>query len=570
VRATVGSRIKKLQRSGNLASVPYQYLLREYSEATGVDWEEVPPDMETFIRDPEYTDFSKFLWPSVIRQLCEIAEAYEGGVDDICLEEAIGTGKSTTSGCLGAWLLCRLLCIRDPQTYFEIAPDEYITVLNMASTGRQAKRIVFHSMANRIRNSPWFRARNYLPDPHVRSELRFRKSIVCFPGNSSETVALGYNIIYAVLDEANFYENKSGDDVAKDLFDSMRRRITSRFSRFNEGLIVSISSTTHDLSFTRQKAREAEEGMNVLYRRRTIMDMWPHARKMAMVEVDYKGQRLMVPDTPKMRTEYRRNPSKFLRDYFCVAMAGESPYMPPREWWAAHAAGENPWDDERLAWKPWYVPQELGVVGKRKLVRDGRPRFVHIDLGVRRDAVGLAVAVVGGEVLDEAGERRPLVVLEAMAQVRPEQHGGEIDFVRVREMIYELRRRGFSISQVSYDGFESEESLQTLRRKGYVAEEYSVDRDMVAYDELRESALEDRLVHPSYEVFEGEVGRLQYDAKRLRVDHPQGGSKDVSDAAAGAVHWAVAAGVGGLAISWAGGRYPMTYQGTQPRLASRI
>jgi hypothetical protein len=538
-------RVDKLSREGRLQDVAYEGVLQEYRRATGVDWEEVPADMKTFIDDPEYSDFKQFLWPAVRGQLMEIAESYESGLhDDWTLEEPIGSGKSETAACLGAWLIHRLLCMRDPQAHFKIAPGNFITVLCMSRSSEQAKRIVFHKIHNRVRRSPWFKARGYLPDTRIKSELRFRKGVVCYPGNSHEEVALGYDIIYATLDEANRFQLKTGHDNAVEVHNELKRRITSRFIEYREGLIVAISSSTHDLSFTRR--READP--TTVYRRRTILDMWPSSKLRHLQEVLHRGHPYMVPR--RLVPEMQRNSDVFFRDFYSVAASGEHPYMPDYEWLLDHAAGEPAWSEDSLTVENWLVPTKLGLVGKRQLVLDSRPRFVHVDLGHTRDSAGFAVAHVAGD-CKRADEYRPLVSIDVCGRIDPRQTGGEVNFAYVRGLIYDLRRRGFNVYSVTYDGFASEESIQQLKLHGYKAEEYSVDREMTAYEELKECLLEGRLIYPKQEALLREISRLQHDPVRDKVDHPEGGSKDMADAVAGAVHWAMKAGVGGYKITFA-------------------
>ncbi len=107
-----------------------------------------------------------------------------------------------------------------------------------------------------------------------------------------------------------------------------------------------------------------------------------------------------------------------------------------------------------------------------------------------------------------------------------------------------LRARGFVIGGVSYDGFQSADSQQILRRHGLAVSTVSVDRDMGRYQMLKELALEGRLELYEYPPFFEEASQLEV-IRQQKVDHPRGGSKDVTDAVAGAVSEAVMADGGG-------------------------
>jgi hypothetical protein len=528
----------EIEAQGRVEEMVYDALLSEYSRVTAVDWEEVPVDIETFIKDPEYSDFGTFVWPVVTQEAVDIVRAHEAGTHEAVMEWGIGTGKSTLSSLLAMYFVYRLLCMKNPQAQFEIAPDDFIAVLNMARTGKQAHKIVFSKLAARVRNSEWFKSRGYLPDPKVTSELRFSKSVVAIPGNSSQTFALGYNIIVAVLDEANFYEDKSGKDNADEVYDGMQRRVSSRFPA--DGLIAAISSTTHDQSFTRRKRIEHEARPRaVWYTTRTIVESKPKIG--ALVPFEHRNSKYMVPMS--LHSQFLRNPDKALRDYMCIAASGDQPYMPPYDWLKSTCSDRaNPWNDEAVWFHQWFT--NLDDQGARK---DKRARYVHVDLSQFRDAVGFCMSANAG-VAEVGTEKRPKVHVDFMARVTPKQMGGEIDFSQVRRWVYELQVRGFYIAKVTYDGFASEESLQQLRRRGLVAELLSIDKTLGPYETLKEAIMERRVDMPFYELALREVSRLQM-VRAMKVDHPAGGSKDCADALAGSVFSSVYTGVAGQ-VTW--------------------
>ena len=79
-----------------------------------------------------------------------------------------------------------------------------ITVANVAIRAKTAKDIIFEKLRVAIQKSPWFR--EYLPlDDKVKSEVRFvGRDYQIFPGNSQIDSVLGFDVIAAVIDEANF------------------------------------------------------------------------------------------------------------------------------------------------------------------------------------------------------------------------------------------------------------------------------------------------------------------------------------------------------------------------------
>lgn len=90
------------------------------------------------------------------------------------------------------------------------------------------------------------------------------------------------------------------------------------------------------------------------------------------------------------------------------------------------------------------------------------------------------------------------------------------------------------IIAVSFDNFQSADSLQILASWGIEARKASTDRTNELYDTLRDVLYDSRLEGYYNEDLIAELQRLSK-LKNGRIDHPPGGSKDIADALAGAV-----------------------------------
>jgi hypothetical protein len=108
---------------------------------------------------------------------------------------------------------------------------------------------------------------------------------------------------------------------------------------------------------------------------------------------------------------------------------------------------------------------------------------------------------------------------------------------RVRQHIRDWQERGFNIKGglVSFDGWQSLDSRQMLKREGFRTKEFSLDRDTEGHDTLQELVKTDALGFYHYDVLIREAQQLQL-VRGKKVDHPKGGSKDVVDAVAGAAY----------------------------------
>ena len=166
--------------------------------------------------------------------------------------------------------------------------------------------------------------------------------------------------------------------------------------------------------------------------------------------------------------------------------------------------------------------------------------FIHVDLALNRDAAGIAMAhqPVPGCPYYEAKEAQPnakKVVLDLCGRFIPGP-SGEIDFESVRQLIRDLQDRGFNVKGggVTFDGWQSVDSQQILRKEGFRTGTLSVDRDLVAHDTLQELINTDQLSFYAHPVLLKEARHLRL-LKGAKVDHPPGSSKDMIDAVAGAV-----------------------------------
>jgi len=225
------------------------------------------------------------------------------------------------------------------------------------------------------------------------------------------------------------------------------------------------------------------------------------------------------------------NPGAFWRDFGArPAEAKEGYYQDPARWDRQACPDLNyPYNKEgqlEAGWKPCCDAK----------------RFAHVDLGQTRDAAGIAMShqpVPGCPFRD-----RYDVVVDLATQRRPQfsKHGTEveeIDFENIRQILRDWQERGFNLKsgKVTYDGFQSVDSRQKLRKEGFRAELFSVDRNLEPHDTVMEMVNTDRLGYWGHPVLIREAKQLQLLNGR-KVDHPPKGSKDVYDAVAASAYHA--------------------------------
>jgi hypothetical protein len=198
--------------------------------------------------------------------------------------------------------------------------------------------------------------------------------------------------------------------------------------------------------------------------------------------------------------------------------------------------------------------------GYQPLNHPGEPRIIHVDLSQTGDCTGIAMGCqydkspipTYNPLTGETFERfLPKVWLDFALQIRPTK-GDKIDISRIVQFILNLRNKGFGLQQVTFDGYQSAMAIQVIQKANQLpqyrrytgmqkvmnlnANVLSVDRTDVPYTVLRDCLNYNCIDMYAYKPFVNEVLELEHDTDKKKIDHPEGGSKDVSDAVCGVVY----------------------------------
>ena len=162
---------------------------------------------------------------------------------------------------------------------------------------------------------------------------------------------------------------------------------------------------------------------------------------------------------------------------------------------------------------------------------------IHLDTSLKNDITGISGACYVDNVLadtdDGTIEKRVYAQVFSVGIKAPP--GSEISMAKNRRFIYWLRSVGFNIAIISTDTFQTAESHQILRDKGFTTAIRSLDRTPEGYQTLREAMVEGRISMIRHAKLENELIYLQRDTSTGKLDHPANGSKDISDSLAGAI-----------------------------------
>jgi len=568
----------------------YAYAIEQYAERGNDSFlrfmqelEQPPVSIEEFIDSENFlgaTDIG--LWPAVREAVIEINKYWwKGGssaMHEAVLCGATSTGKSEISKITSAYHLHILGCLKSPQALYGLPAATSIVMVIQAAKPHVTKKIIYMPLRNYVETMPWFQ--KYMrPNKLIESEMYFEdKNIRVVPGGSDADTILGEAIIAGIIDEINFMNvvqksKRAGIDTgrpgiydqAQSIYDALTRRKKSRFITKgpNIGVICVSSSTRYRGDFTDKRKTQIENlgEKNVYLYDKAQFEVWPaarysgekfklHVQNEAAVDIRVLEPEQPIPETGTIievpieyKDDFLKDPAGALRDIVGKSVQSINPFFRQRH--KIHEAVERG-EAKGLESFLYKDNVHLGTEGLPRIKvghycqNPGRPRYVHIDLSLTSDRVGIAMVRYDGmlDLVRSTGivERLPKATIEMAVTVEPD-HGHEIDIAEIRTWVRHLKTQyGYPINVVTYDGWNSAESIQQWRKQGVKTGMISVDRTSVPYKNLRDAFNDGRIDMYPQGVLIDELFNLEYNDKQDKIDHPIGGGKDCADAVCGAYY----------------------------------
>lgn len=562
---------------------------RIYDVLTDAEYVRKPVDMETFVRDPYYLGKTcDVLYPKLMEDMNEL---FVGNYRETILSGSIGWGKSFFASIAACRIIYELSCMRDPHKSFGIGKGSDISFVVLSVKEDLAIKVAFENIANKIKESDYFK--DNFPFKPMKKEIIFPNHIQVAARASTDSAALGLNVFSAWIDESNFLapmkkkgsiESRVGNtDRASFLYDQLIRRMKSRFQRHGKlpGMMIVVSSKQTKDDFTAKRIRESKDDPTVFVRDYATWHVKPDgifSKEVFHVLVgnDLIPSKVLTPEEVEplraklqegmliievpidFKNDFVNNVEDSIRDIAGIETVSISPFIQARDKIIPnidvnrkHPFTTEAWvqtEGGRFIWSQ--LARQVETREGASIVREWQPLFhagsarhVHIDPSLNNDSTGFAIGCVTGykmvsrrdpETQELFTERAPDIWVDFLMRISPPV-GGEIDQAGLRSLIYQFQAKGFSVSFVSADQFNSADTLQQLARKGLTTERISVDKPMDAYDMLKQALYENRLSFYDYRPLLDELKWIQKDNIRNKVDHPAGKSKDVSDALAGIV-----------------------------------
>jgi hypothetical protein len=527
-------------------------------------FEEIPVDAKTFVESSEYLgqpplstiQYDIVEAMSQIYKLPEVQTMFgevEGSryhkkytKNEIILQLGKGSGKDFTSTVAVAYIVYKLLCLKDPAVYYGKPPGDAIDILNVAINAQQAKNVFFKGFKTKIEKSPWFAGKYY---PKADS-IEFDKTITVYSGHSERESHEGLNLLVAVLDEISGFasevgtgneQGKTGDNIYK----AFRGTVDSRFPDLGKVVLLSFPRYQGDFISTRYESVILEKEVIERTHKYVINPDLPEDSVGNSLEIKWDEDHILSYKYPGVfalkRPTWEVNPTRSIEDFkisfytdmgdammrfLCTPTYSSDAFFKQRDKVQNAMSIRNPIDNFRRfdeAFKP----------------DPNKKYFVHADLAQKHDKCAVAIAHVDKwvniQVIKDYEQVAPVVVVDAVAWWEPRAEG-PVNLSEVKQWIQNLRRLGFDIGLVSFDRWQSFDIQNELKAVGMRTETVSVGKKH--YEDMAMLIYEERLAMPMIDLLFEELTELKI-MNNNKVDHPRKKSKDLADAVCGAIFGAI-------------------------------
>lgn len=466
--------------------------------------------------------------------------------NEVILQLGKGSGKDFTSTVACAYIVYKLLCLKDPARYFGKPSGDAIDIINVAINAQQAKNVFFKGFKTKIERSPWFAGKFY----SKAESIEFDKSITVYSGHSERESHEGLNLILAVLDEISGFATEvgTGNDQGKtadNIYKAFRASVDSRFPDLGKVALLSFPRFPGDFISTRYEAVIAEKEVVTKTHRFIMNPDLPADQEGNYLDIEWDEDTIISYKYPGMfavkRPTWVVNPTRKIDDFklafftdmgdamqrfACVPTFSSDRFFKQTEKVKAAMTIRNPLDAIRRfdeSFKP----------------DPNKKYYVHADLAQKHDKCAVAIAHVDKwvniQVIKDYQQIAPVVVVDAVAWWEPRSEG-PVNLSEVKQWIQNLRRLGFDIGMVSFDRWQSFDIQNELKAVGMRTETVSVAKKH--YEDMAMLVYEERLAMPMIDLLFEELSELKI-MNNNKVDHPRKKSKDLADAVCGAIFGAI-------------------------------
>ena len=561
------------------------------------DYEEIPVDIMTFISEEQYLGRGLYsvdaftgerkctVFPYWLEKLKEIfPDNVTTRYNTVILTGSIGLGKSFIAVICQLYLLYRMMCLKDPYTFFGLQPIDKITFSMLNVTIEAAQGVGWDKMQQLLQSSDWFMARGNMNASRTNPQWQPPKGIELVFGSSNRHV-VGRALFSNFSDEVNF---GVGNNVEKQkaklkkMISQIDARMISRFGKGTYLPTMNIIASSKDSeqafmeSYIEMKRQNESKTTLIVDEPQWIVrndkgspddpgsfyvavgnkflahELLPVNVTDAEVNAYREKGYFMLKVPPIYREAFEDNIDLALTDNAGISTSSSTRYISGvrlnqikvdtyRNPFTKDVieVGNSP--DDIMQYSNFF---DLSRVSPRDM---SRPLFIHLDMSLSGDKTGIAGIWITGKRPQQVGTNDPSKELEfkvAFSVSVKAPKGFQVSFEKNRNFIRWLRDRGFAIKGVSSDTYQSAQIQQQLKADNFNTKILSVDRvdsstkQCLPYAFFKSAIYERHLqLYKDCDLLTNEIVSLE----RLsdgHIDHPQNFSKDQADAVCGALYLA--------------------------------
>jgi len=525
---------------------------------------ETPVDVKTFVQSPDFLGqpLLSDIQYEIVEAMSQIYRKEDlvelmgetAGVNhftkytknELILQLGKGSGKDFISTVACAYVVYKLLCLKDPASYFGKPSGDAIDIINVAVNAAQAKNVFFKGFKTKIEKSPWFAGKyNAKAD-----SIEFEHAITVYSGHSERESHEGLNLLMAVLDEISGFATEVGTGneqgkTADNIYKAFRGTVDSRFPDL--GKVVLLSFPRYQGDFISQRYESVIAEKETIERKHTFImnEDLPHDDPGNQFEISWDEDTILSYKIPRVyafkRPTWDVNPTRKIEDFklaFYTDLGDAMMRFACMPTYASDAFFKDRTKLERVMTLRNPLDQFRRFDESFKPDPD-KTYYLHADLAQKHDKCAIAIAHVDKwvniQVIKDYEQVAPMVIVDAVAWWEPKAEG-PVNLSEVKQWIMNLRRQGFNIGMVSFDRWQSFDIQNELQAVGVRTETVSVAKKH--YEDLAMMIYEERVALPMIPLLLEEMSELKI-MKGNRVDHPRKKSKDLADAVSGAVFGAI-------------------------------
>lgn len=561
-----------------------------------MDYRERPVDIDTFLCSNEFlgglTDHGRTIYPIWRESLREIVA--EDSKYLVILTGAIRIGKTRAAIYAVAYMMYRILCLKDPWKFFHKSAGGKLSIVFYNLTKSLSSSQGFSLLMGHLSKSPWFLKHGMLCGTEQQPKIEF--PIFEYLLSSPQAKGFGFigkDVVLAIMDEVDdpLASEESKHKVLQ-LYNAGIRRLEDTFVWDGQtiGRFFLLASKQEKQSFLNTFVAEMRGAKQVYLKDVAIWDAKPASEYCGEkfpvslgdpfipprvigeqeVEEEHRGGREIIMVPIEYKEKFDMDVIGSLRDFAGISTS----CMRASKLFASESVLIKCYDETKK--NP--VAMETIEVGLKddldllnfidmNAIRIPRsiPRYIHVDIAFSGDALGLGMSCVKGwtrvNTMKADGtfavSKMPVVETDLAMRIKA-RPGDQIPIFKVRQMILDLRNRcGFNLAMVTLDlRLASTDCRQILEQAGLKTDYFSVDKDPQVYRSFKDIVNEGRWVCFKDSYLHFELANLEDDRKHNKIDHPdkviqmtpvegtveeivREGSKDKADGVAGSVMKAI-------------------------------